>query len=38
MKNVVENQKMVMGDLDLDKLDDLRDQMDEMKYESDYMN
>ena len=38
MKDVVENQKNVMGDLDFDKLDDLRDQMDEMKYESDYMN
>ena len=38
MKNVVEQQKMVMKDLDIDKLDDLRDEMDEMKYESDYMN
>ena len=38
MKEVVEQQKTVMGDLDLDKLDDLRDQMDELKYESDYMN
>ncbi len=38
MKNVVEQQKGVMGELDIDKLDDLRDQMDEMKYESDYMN
>ena len=28
MKEVVEQQKTVMGDLDLDKLDDLRDQMD----------
>lgn len=27
-----------MKGLDLDKLDDLRDQMDDMKYESDYMN
>ena len=38
MKDVVANQKDVMGDLDFDKLDDLRDEMDEMKYESDYMN
>jgi charged multivesicular body protein 5 len=27
-----------MNDLDVDKLDDLRDEMDELKYESDYMN
>ena len=38
MKNVVEQQKNVMQDLDVDKLDDIRDEMDEMKYESDYMN
>ena len=38
MKNVVAQQKEVMKDLDMDKLDDIRDQMDEMKYESDYMN
>lgn len=38
MKEVVENQKNVMGTLDIDKLDDLRDEMDELKYESDYMN
>ena len=38
MKEVVEQQKGVMKDLDIDKLDDLRDEMDELKYESDYMN
>jgi len=38
MKNVVEQQKNVMTDLDIDKIDDIRDQMDELKYESDYMN
>ena len=27
-----------MKNLDLDKLDDIRDQMMDMKYESDYMN
>jgi len=38
MKDATERQKEVMGGLDMDKLDDLRDQMDEMKYETDYMN
>lgn len=38
MKDVVENQKTVMNGLDIDKLDDLRDEMDDLKYESDYMN
>ena len=38
MQDVVENQKNLMGDLDIDKLDDIRDQMDDLKYESDYMN
>ena len=38
MKNVIENQKEAMGGLDMDKMDDIRDQMDELKYESDYMN
>lgn len=38
MKEVVEQQKTVMQDLDIDKLDDIRDEMDELKYESDYMN
>ena len=38
MKNVIEGQKAVMGELDIDKLDDIRDQMDQLKYESDYMN
>ena len=32
MKEVVEQQKNIMGDLDIDKLDDLRDEMDELKY------
>lgn len=27
-----------MGNLDFDKLDDIRDQMADLKYESDYMN
>lgn len=38
MKDVITNQKDMMGGLDIDKLDDLRDEMDELKYESDYMN
>jgi charged multivesicular body protein 5 len=38
MKDVVESQKGIMKDLDIDKLDDLRDEMDDLKYESDYMN
>lgn len=38
MKDVVANQKNLMGGLDIDKMDDLRDEMDELKYESDYMN
>lgn len=38
MKDVIINQKDMMGGLDIDKLDDLRDEMDELKYESDYMN
>ena len=38
MQDVVENQKNLMGGLDMDKMDDIRDQMDELKYESDYMN
>jgi len=38
MKEVVEQQKGIMKDMDIDKLDDLRDEMDELKYESDYMN
>ena len=27
-----------MEGLDMDKLDDIRDQMDDLKYESEYMN
>lgn len=38
MKEVIEQQKTIMKDLDIDKLDDLREEMDELKYESDYMN
>jgi hypothetical protein len=38
MKEVVVQQKDTMGTLDIDKLDDLRDEMDDMKYETDYMN
>ena len=38
MQDIVENQKNLMGGLDMDKMDDIRDQMDELKYESDYMN
>lgn len=32
MKDVVGNQKNLMGGLDIDKLDDLRDEMDDLKY------
>lgn len=32
MKDVVQQQKGVMKDLDVDKLDDLRDEMDQLKY------
>ena len=38
MKDVMAQQKEIMGGLDIDKLDDIRDEMDEMKYESEYMN
>ena len=38
MQEVIDQQKDVMKNLDLDKLDDIRDQMMDMKYESDYMN
>ena len=38
MKEVIEQQKGIMKGLDIDKLDDIRDEMDELKYESDYMN
>jgi charged multivesicular body protein 5 len=38
MKEVVVQQKNTMGTLDIDKLDDIRDEMDDLKYESDYMN
>lgn len=32
MKEVIQQQKTIMKDLDIDKLDDLRDEMDELKY------
>lgn len=32
MKEVVEQQKALMGETNLDKLDELRDEMDELKY------
>ena len=32
MKDVVESQKGLMDGLDVDKLDDIRDEMDELKY------
>ena len=32
MKDVVQQQKGVMKDLDVDKLDDLRDEMDQLQY------
>lgn len=38
MKNVVDQQKNIMKEMDIDKLDDIRDEMDEMKYDSEYMN
>lgn len=38
MKEVVESQRGMMDGMDIDKLDDIRDEMDELKYESDYMN
>lgn len=38
MKEVVESQKGMMDGMDIDKLDDIRDEMDDLKYESDYMN
>ena len=38
MKDCVQSQKGMMDGLDFDKLDDLRDEMEEVKYESDYLN
>ena len=38
MKNATEVQKQIMGELDIDKLDEIRDQMDEMRFDSQYMN
>jgi len=32
MQDVIEQQKLVMKDLDFDKLDDIRDQMTDLKY------
>ena len=36
-KSKVEFQKNMMKDIDIDQLDDLRDEMEEMKEESDYV-
>ena len=38
MKDAVESQQGLMEGLDMDRLDDLRDQMDDLKYDSEYMN
>jgi hypothetical protein len=38
MKEVIVQQKNLMEGLDIDKLDDIRDEMDDLKYESEYMN
>lgn len=38
MKDVVGQQRMVMKGLDIDQLDGLTDEMDDLKYETDYMN
>lgn len=38
MKDAIGTQKEAMEGLDIDRLDDIRDEMDELKYESDYMN
>lgn len=38
MQQTVEAQKNLMKNVDFDKLEDIRDQMEEMKFESDYTN
>lgn len=38
MKQAVSAQKQMFDQVNLDELEDLRDDMDDMQYESDYMN
>merc|ERR1711959_598211 len=38
MKQAVTTQKQMMKDIDLDELEDLRDDMEDMKYESEEIN
>ncbi len=38
MKGVVQQQKKIFEELDMDELDDIRDEMDEMRYQTEYMN
>lgn len=38
MQDVVQQQKEMMKNVNLDKMDEMREQMMEMKFESDYMN
>ena len=38
MKQTVEQQKALMKHVDIDQLEDIRDTMEEMKFESDYTN
>lgn len=38
MQGVLHEQKEMMKNVNLDKMDEMRDQMREMKFESDYMN
>ena len=38
MKEAVQTQKQMMQDIDLDELEDLRDEMEEMKFESEEIN
>jgi charged multivesicular body protein 5 len=38
MKNTVEQQKALFNQINMDELEDIRDQMEDMKFETDYMN
>jgi hypothetical protein len=38
MKGVIESQKAAMKDIDIDKIDELQDEMLDMKMQSDLMN
>ena len=38
MKQTVEQQKAMYGQINMDELEDMRDQMEDMKFETDYMN